>query len=648
LGEEARMATSSNIFIDVLAARSWLDIGKDRNITYYFDEASPAHLWTTFEKAIFRGALHEWSSVANVTFEEVFSPNGADLFETWVTPNVMTQIWGPPPNGGSWPAAHYVPQESGSTAGHWNNNRVGTIYSTSELRSGSDGFRLFVHELGHAIGLTHSHGSVQDPGGPIFPGLPPYPDGAFVSGDFAYNQMVYTIMSYNPGSHVTNYLSSPARYGMPMSPMAFDIAAVQYMYGPNTNYHGGADTYVVQGANELDVGWRCIWDTGGTDTIRYDGQLNATIDLRAATLVNGDPIAGGALSRASGIFGGFTIANGVVIENAVGGSGNDTLIGNAANNVLDGRNGNDTLDGGAGDDTAIFSAPRAAYTVTDLGGRISVSGADGNDTLVSIEYLQFSDGTIALNPAPPPPDYGALFDAAFYLSHNPDVSSAGVDARNHFTTFGWREGRDPDEFFSTNFYLGANSDVRAAGVDPLDHYHKTGWKQGYDPGPNFDTGLYLRNNPDVRAAGIDPLEHYLQYGRAEGRAVFAAVGNVVGGFDAQYYLQQNPDVLAARVDALAHFNQFGWHEGRNPNQYFDVAGYLSHYPDIAAAGVNPLQHYAQFGWHEGRDPSTAFDTLKYLAAYPDVAAAQVNPLDHYVNAGRFEGRSSFGDGIWHI
>ena len=634
------MANTGNIFIDVMAIRSWLDVGKDRNITYYFDEVSPAHLWTTFEKAIYRAALQEWANVANVTFQEVFSPTGADLFETWVTPGVITQTWGPNLSGGTWAAVQVFPQASSSATGVWNIDRLASLFSQGPLQSGGAGYNIFVHEIGHGLGLSHPHGTLQLTNEPVFPGV----DDPLDPGDFGYNNLINTILSYNYGQ----YVASATQYGWPITPMAFDIAAVQYLYGPNTNHHAGSDTYVLPGANEPQMGWRCIWDTGGTDTIRYDGQLNATIDLRPASLVFGDPIAGGAISRAAGIFGGFTIANGVVIENAVGGSGNDTLTGNSANNVLDGRNGNDTLDGGAGDDTAIFSAPRAAYTVTDLGGRISVSGADGSDTLVSIEYLQFSDGTIALNPAPPPPDYGALFDAAFYLSHNPDVSSAGVDARNHFTTFGWREGRDPDEFFSTNFYLGANSDVRAAGVDPLDHYHKTGWKQGYDPGPNFDTGLYLRNNPDVRAAGIDPLEHYLQYGRAEGRAVFAAVGNVVGGFDAQYYLRQNPDVLAARVDALAHFNQFGWHEGRNPNQYFDVAGYLSHYPDIAAAGVNPLQHYAQFAWHEGRDPSTAFDTLKYLAAYPDVAAAQVNPLDHYLNSGRFEGRSSFGDGIWHI
>ena len=113
MGEEARVANTGHIFIDVLAARSYLDVGKDRNITYYFDEFSPSHLWTTFEKAIFRFALQEWANVANITFQEVFSSAGADLFETWVTPAFMTQTWGAPPVG-TWPAAHYYPQASGS------------------------------------------------------------------------------------------------------------------------------------------------------------------------------------------------------------------------------------------------------------------------------------------------------------------------------------------------------------------------------------------------------------------------------------------------------------------------------------------------------------------------------------------------------
>jgi Ca2+-binding RTX toxin-like protein len=108
-----------------------------------------------------------------------------------------------------------------------------------------------------------------------------------------------------------------------------------------------------------DAFYQCIWDSGGNDTIAYNGTLNAQIDLLAATL-DYSPTGGGAISflhnatplptNSARIKGGFTIANGVVIENATGGSGNDVLLGNAANNVLTGNDGNDTLMGREGND----------------------------------------------------------------------------------------------------------------------------------------------------------------------------------------------------------------------------------------------------------------------------------------------------------
>ncbi|HEV2563987.1 MAG TPA: M10 family metallopeptidase C-terminal domain-containing protein [Microvirga sp.] len=75
------------------------------------------------------------------------------------------------------------------------------------------------------------------------------------------------------------------------------------------------------------------------------------MDLRAATLLQGDPHAGGFVSREKGVAGGYTISNGVTIENAIGGRFDDTLQGNAAENLLRGGGGADTLLGGAGNDT---------------------------------------------------------------------------------------------------------------------------------------------------------------------------------------------------------------------------------------------------------------------------------------------------------
>jgi hypothetical protein len=282
--------------------------------------------------------------------------------------------------------------------------------------------------------------------------------------------------------------------------------------------------------------------------------------------------------------------------------------------------------------TVAASGHHIFFAWTDFGARPQ----DGAPVGVRGRSFEVRDG-----------DGNALIDSLFYVAQNPDILQAGVDPITHFNAFGWREGRDPNEFFDVSAYLGANPDVKAGGVNPLDHYHNNGWREARDPGPNFDTTLYLLRNPDVAAGGVDPLEHYLAYGIYEGRQIYAAVGsNIAGAFDAQYYLFNNPDVAAAGVNALQHFNQFGWHEGRNPNAYFDTAGYLSHYADVAAGGVNPLDHYNQFGWREGRDPSASFDTAGYLVLYPDVAAGNVNPLQHFLQHGIYEGRVAVNDGVF--
>ena len=117
------------------------------------------------------------------------------------------------------------------------------------------------------------------------------------------------------------------------------------------------------------------------------------------------------------------------------------------------------------------------------------------------------------------------FDATYYLATNADVATAARTqtatadsfAFTHYLTYGAREGRDPDAYFSTTGYLAANPDVAASGTNPLLHYEQSGWFQGRDPSAAFHTAAYLAANPDVAAAGMDPLHHYLQFGLAEGR-----------------------------------------------------------------------------------------------------------------------------------
>ena len=83
-----------------------------------------------------------------------------------------------------------------------------------------------------------------------------------------------------------------------------------------------------------------------------------------------------------------------------GGDGNDQLYGGDHRDILFGGAGNDRLDGGADTDTAIYSGNYADYTVTISGSTATVSGADGTDTLTSIELLQFDDQLVGLTLAP--------------------------------------------------------------------------------------------------------------------------------------------------------------------------------------------------------------------------------------------------------
>jgi hypothetical protein len=76
------------------------------------------------------------------------------------------------------------------------------------------------------------------------------------------------------------------------------------------------------------------------------------------------------------------------------------------------------------------------------------------------------------------------FDRDFYLRNYPDVALSGADPRNHYSEFGWKEGRDPSEYFSTKGYLAGNPDVAASEVNPLEHFvkygaleHREGWRK---------------------------------------------------------------------------------------------------------------------------------------------------------------------------
>jgi serralysin len=320
------------------------DPGGVPQITYYFasgpDEpifnSYPTSPWSQTQINAFQSILQLYENVANVDFVQVFDKSQADDIEH------LTDSNHPYLNGNL--GLHEVPDPDNyiePLLGYYNIEEP-TVITPAQ---GNFGYMIFIHELGHALGLAHPHDGGGD--GQVFPGVTP--NNSHDKGDFSLNQGIWTVMSYNDGwdRDPPVYPS----YGYEATPMALDVAALQVLYGANMTYRTGDDVYALPTVNGPGAFWTCIWDAGGAaDQIDGTNALGAcTINLNAAPLIG--PNAGGFVSWMTGIHGGFTIANNVVIEDAKGGKGADTLTGNDADNILTGNAGNDSIIGGLGTDT---------------------------------------------------------------------------------------------------------------------------------------------------------------------------------------------------------------------------------------------------------------------------------------------------------
>ena len=367
---EYTLTTSSALPPSPLDSITWGIQRDNAVITYYFAPngvtAAGADGFTSdgfnaYERGQFELAFENISHVANLSFVEVTDIDDAE-FILILDDDEIVEL----PENDQF-AGFFNVASSGPTAGVFNaNSSSWDSFAGGGLEVGGDGYQTIVHEILHGLGLSHPH---DDGGGSdVLDGV----TSAFDDyGDFDLNQGVFTSLSYNTGFRSGNDTAPIGdTYGHDSGPMALDIAVLQLLYGANTTAAGGDDVYILPEANVSGTAWKSIWDTGGTDTISFDGARDVTIDLRAATLVYGVG-GGGFISSATGIQGGFTIAAGSIIEIATGGSGDDNLIGNAVENDLFGNDGRDTLLGLQGDDT-----------LEGGGGADSLFGGSGDDDLL--------------------------------------------------------------------------------------------------------------------------------------------------------------------------------------------------------------------------------------------------------------------------
>lgn len=239
--------------------------------------------------------------------------------------------------------------------------------------------------------------------------------------------------------------------------------------------------------------------------------------------------------------------------------GNDYIAGGGGGDLISGGYGTDTIDGGEGTDIVVSNQYYTADKLIAFNGQTAIlDRSNGSDLLTNVEYIRFSDRTVAASSA-------AGFDALSYLAANRDLAAAlGANeaaAFNHYVQSGYSESRSTS--FDGAGYLAANRDLAAAfGTNTAAaarHYITSGRLEGRST--SFNAMSYIAANPDlIRALGSDTTAaalHYAGSGRLEGRSTT---------FNAASYLARNPDLQRAlgggETAATAHYVAFGYREGR--------------------------------------------------------------------------------------
>jgi serralysin len=356
------------------------------------------------QKAAARIAIQNWDDLIAPDFQEVTGPGASEVSKTDIL--LANTVTGP---AQAWAYYGGYDRQYKNVSGDVWIHTPKSNASNGQLLPGQYGLLTLNHELGHSLGLSHpgTYNFSDDNDGDGQPDPITYEgDAQYFQDSMQFSIMSY-FDAYETGAQNVDW--NVMRFVYASTPMVDDVYVVQQKYGAETTTRTGDTTYgfnsskeVTNEAMKFNKGEMftifTIWDSAGKDTLNLSGyHTDSIIDLREGAFssaggygaydpglvgttptlltINANNTAAFLGPRTAALFETYFngtkgtneglswkaitgtgeqllmeqnigIAYGAVIENAIGGFGDDRINGNQENNFFT---------GGAGADTFVFA-----------------------------------------------------------------------------------------------------------------------------------------------------------------------------------------------------------------------------------------------------------------------------------------------------